>query len=116
MGTTVLRGMIPAGTRAGYPLAILTAMRKLKFGFPYTLWDGRRRTPQDVRPRLPQSIQYPPGMEPKATGGVVSNRRWEIYVGPTAPKSDTTMGDRIFGKIPSKDSTWHYDPNPTFWS
>lgn len=62
------------GIRAGYPIAILSTQRKLKFGFgfPYALWDttpniggyDKGLSMYDYR-KKPQSIQYPPGMGPK---------------------------------------------------
>lgn len=99
------------GGRAGYPLAILSTQRKLKFGWQKRwametrIYSSKRKAwivilkpcdeiplkPIDERPRLPQSIHYPSGMKPKATGGVISNRPWEVYVGPTSPKNPRDM-------------------------
>lgn len=91
MGTLVLKGKVPAGIRAGYPVAVLNAARKLKFGFPYTVWDRNPLLPQDVTPRKLQSIQYPPGMEPK--GETISVRRWKEWMVTPPP------------------STWSYNRN-----
>lgn len=67
MGTIKLTGLI-----------VLSAVRRRRFGFPFNVLNqvSVLRLPQDRTPRSPemddprgimkpQSIQYPPGMEPK---------------------------------------------------
>jgi hypothetical protein len=104
MGTysITLKGIVPPGVRKA--IAILNAQRKLKFGFPYTLWD---RTPNiggydkgllmyDYR-KKPQSIQYPPGMEPNKPEKFAVDSRivWTYADG---------VGDGVSGVV-----TWSYN-------
>lgn len=99
-GPKVLRGLIPAGIRAGYPIAILRVQRLMRFGWMHRFHTEKRifskglgkwivitgpcdeiplKPHDDIWRRLPQSIQYPPGMAPQVGGTI----KWEWRDSPT---------------------------------
>lgn len=57
---------------------LVGAIQLQSLKFPFILRHVKPVRLKDKMPRLPQSIQYPPGMEPKKT---IERRRFESYTG-----------------------------------